>query len=167
MEIINVLAILFSPLIAVGVTLWYQKRSEIIRTKKDIFFTIMKNRNSIYVPNDYVQALNSIDFIFNDDEKIKNLWAEYYANLNSKNPDFAARGHLYIDLLSAIASHLGYSNLTQTQIDKYYTPQLHGDEVAMNGEIRAELLRVLKASENYGMPRKDGDDKKTIEISGS
>jgi hypothetical protein len=163
MEWINVLAILFSPVIAVGVTLWYQKRSEIIKTKKDIFFTLMKNRNSIHIPNEWVQALNSIDFIFDDDEKIKNIWAALYDNYNSKNPDFAQRIRLQIDLLSAIASHLGYRNLTQTQIDKYYTPQLHGDQAVRQQEISDELLRVLKATENYGTPRRE-EGNKTIDI---
>lgn len=148
---IGIAAILLSPVIAVLVTLWYQNRAEKRTMKKDIFFTLMKNRNSIYIPYDYVQALNSIDFVFHDSNTIKNLWASLYDNYNSQTPDLNQRVRLQIDLLSAIASHLGYANLTQMQINKYYTPQLHGDEMERNKLVSDEFLRVLKASENFGV----------------
>jgi hypothetical protein len=149
-DLINLLAILLSPVIAVVVTLWYQSRTENRNIKKNIFFALMKNRNSLYIPVEYVEALNSIDYVFQDSEKIKNLWASLYDNYNSKNPDTQQRARLQIDLLSAIASHLGYQNLTQMQINKYYTPQLHADEVTRTNEVLTELLRVLKSSESFG-----------------
>lgn len=164
MEWINVLAILLSPVIAVGVTLWYQKRAEIRTIKKDIFFTLMKNRNSIYIPVDYVQALNSIDFVFHDDEIVKSLWASLYDNYNSKSPDLQQRARLQIDLLTAIASHLGYSNLTQMQINKYYTPQIHGEEIERSKAISDELLRVLKASESLASKQPSDSVNKIIDI---
>jgi len=148
---INLAAILFSPIIAVAVTLWYQDRKDKRQVKKDIFFALMRNRNSIFIPKEYVDALNSIDYIFQDDEKVKDFWAQLYNNYNSKNPDLQQRIHLQIELLSEIAKHLGYSKLTQMQIDKYYTPQLHGDEADRNKQVSDELLRVLKASENFGI----------------
>jgi len=160
MEIVNVMAILFSPLIAVGVTLWYQKRSEIIKTKKDIFFTLMKYRNSIKIPDEWANALNCIDFIFDDDETVKNLWSQLYDNLNTFPPNLEQRNRLQVDLLSQIARHLNYQNLTQMQIAKYYTPQLHGDQAFRQQEISDELLRILKASEHYGAPRIVDDSRK-------
>lgn len=48
-DYINICAILLSPVIAVCITLWYQNRAERMKTKKDIFFTLMKNRTSRYV----------------------------------------------------------------------------------------------------------------------
>jgi len=66
-------------------------------------------------------------------------------------------------LLSRIAKHLGYENLTQMQINKYYTPQLNGDELIRQQEVSDELLRVLKASQNFGTTREDNDQNKVIQ----
>lgn len=153
MEWVNIVAIILSPVIAVCITLWYQNTSEKKKVKRDIFMLIMKNRNSLYLSQEYIQALNSIDIIFYDDSQIREAWAEYYANLNSKNPDFSVRARLYTDLLSQIATHCGYENLKQNQIDKYYTPQGHVDELVRQHEISDELLRTLKSTEHYGAPR--------------
>jgi len=154
MEWINVFAILLSPVIAVSITLWYQNRSEKRKTKRELFFTLMKHRNSIHIPPEYVEALNKIDVVFYNQEKIITLWVQYFDNLSSANPNLSKRGHLHIDLLSAIAKHLGYENLKQTQIDRYYEPQLYQNQLLRQQEISDELLRTLKNSENYGTERK-------------
>ena len=132
---INVAAILLSPVIAVLVTLWYQSRKEKRDIKLDIFFTLMENRASLSISDEFVKAINSIDFVFDGDN------------------DPAIQGHLYIDLLSAIATHLGYRSLRQTEIDRYYIPQSHGNDAERQREVSDELLRLLKASEHYGAPR--------------
>ncbi|MEO8886584.1 MAG: DUF6680 family protein [Mucilaginibacter sp.] len=155
---INILAILISPVFAVCITLWYQNRAEKLKTKRSVFFTLMKYRNSIHIPNEYVEALNSIDVVFHKQQNIVNLWAEYYDNLCSDNPNISKRGHLKIDLLAAIAKHLGYERLKQTQIDRYYEPILYQNQQNRQQEISDELLRTLKASENYGTPRIKGDN---------
>ena len=120
----------------------------------------MKYRRSINIPLEYVEALNSIDVVFQNQKEITGLWAQYCDNLHSKQADLEKRGHLQIDLLSAIAKHLGYERLKQTQIDRYYEPQLYQSQQARQQEISDELLRTLKASENYGTPRKEDDSKK-------
>lgn len=150
---INVAAILLSPVIAVLVTLWYQSRKEKRDIKLDIFFTLMENRASLSISDEFVKAINSIDFVFDGDNDIKQGWTAYYNSLSSKNPDPAIQGHLYIDLLSAIATHLGYRSLRQTEIDRYYIPQSHGNDAERQREVSDELLRLLKASEHYGAPR--------------
>jgi hypothetical protein len=154
MQWINIVAILISPMFAVCITLWYQNRAEKIKTKKRVFFVLMKHRNSIHIPPEYVEALNSIDVVFHNQQEIINLWVRYYDSLSNPNPNVQQRGHLHIDLLSAIAKHLGYENLKQTQIDRYYEPQLYQNQLARQQEISDELLRTLKASEHYGAPRK-------------
>ncbi len=152
---ITIAAILLSPVFAVSITLWYQKRANKKDIKEDIFFTLMENRSAFYISQETVQALNSIDFVFQDDEKIINLWSAYYDSLNPLNHDPVKSSRLYIDLLSVIASHLGYKKLTQMQIDKFYTPQMHIDQVEQYRNMSEEFSRVLKASDNFGIkPRK-------------
>lgn len=158
-DYINIAAILLSPVIAVCITLWYQNRVEKLKTKKEVFFVLMKNRKMLQIPIEYVAALNSIEVVFHGQKQVISLWEQYYDNLNSINPDLVKRGHLQLDLLAAIAKHLGYDSLKQTQIDRYYEPQLYHNQQARNQEISDELLRTLKASEHYGAPRRESGNK--------
>ena len=57
-------------------------------------------------------------------------------------------------MLSALARHLGYRKLEQTDIDKFYTPQAHEDQLLMNSEIQSELLRVLKNTHSVAATQK-------------
>jgi hypothetical protein len=64
---------------------------------------------------------------------------------------------LRIELLSEMAVSLGYSRLSQTDIDRFYSPQAMGDEAAAQKELRDELVRVLKATETLSISaRKPG-----------
>lgn len=67
-----------------------------------------------------------------------------------------AQNHKYLELLSAIAGHLGYKKLQQTDIDKFYSPQAHVDQLVVNYEMQRELLRVLKSTAQFVVePKKD------------
>ena len=48
--------------------------------------------------------------------------------------------------MSEMARELGFPNLQQTDIDKFYTPDVHGTQHDLNAECQRELLRVLKNS---------------------
>jgi len=159
MEWINVLAILLSPLIAVMITLWYQNRSEKIKAKKTLFLTLMKHRQSINIPLEYVESLNTIDVVFQDNQLVIDLWAQYYDSLSSETPNLVQQGHLKIDLLAAMAKDLNYDSLKQTQIDRYYEPRLYHNQIERQQQISDELLRTLKNSEHYGAARITDDNK--------
>jgi hypothetical protein len=147
---INVAAILLSPAFAVTITLWYQRRADKRNVKEDIFFILMENRSSLHIAQETVQALNSIDFAFQDDQRVINIWSAYYDSLSPVNHDPIKSNRLYIELLSIIALHLGYKKLTQMQIDKFYTPQMHIDQVENFNKINKEFSRVLEASDSFG-----------------
>jgi len=55
----------------------------------------------------------------------------------------------YLDLLANMARDLGYKNLLQTDISRYYSPVAHGNQFEINDKIQTEWLRVL---ENFRKP---------------
>ena len=148
MEIINIAAIIIGPISAVWITLWWQQRKEKRDAKRRLFTTLMAHRRKIPPPIEWVNALNVIDVIFADVPEVVQLWHKYYEHLANPpaNQNFETREHTYILLLSAMARSLGYKRLEQTDIDKYYTPQVHGDQAALNHEIQTEWLRVLRST---------------------
>ena len=72
-------------------------------------------------------------------------WHRYYDNLHETGETAVGRRtHIYLELMSAMAKQLGFQNLEQTDIDKFYLPEAHGKQSELNAECQKEWLRVLK-----------------------
>ena len=143
-DIISIMAILLGPVTAVSVTLWWQQRKEKRERKLNLFTVLMAHRRSLVPTNEWVSALNLIDVVFADHPKVVALWHDLYVLLYTYPQQEQAKAHKYLELLSAMATALGFPNLQQTDIDKFYIPQVHLDSVAAQAELQGELLRVLK-----------------------
>ena len=145
-EIINLTAILLGPIIAVSITLWWQRRKEKRDAKIGLFLTLMTHRKSSPPSPEWVNALNIIDVVFADVPQVVELWHRYYENLSNPpaNQNFQSRDHIFLLMLSAMARCLGYHKLEQTDIDKFYSPVAHGNQARLNLECQTEWLRVLK-----------------------
>jgi hypothetical protein len=107
---------------------------------------------------DHVQALNSIDLIFNDPNKDKQIiqkWDEYLDHLAiqipTDDPDHSAKliawtnkaDDLLVDLLGVMGDALGYK-FDKVKIRRgVYFPKAHGDEQLDNFVIRKGLARIL------------------------
>jgi len=57
-----------------------------------------------------------------------------------------------------MARSLGYRSLQQTDIDKFYAPQVFGDQLALNAETQKEFLRVLKATHSIEFKPKESPE---------
>jgi len=158
--VINVIAIIIGPVSAVIITLAYQNYKEKRDTKIKLFLVLMAHRKSYPISHNWVQALNLIDVVFANHPKVVKLWHEHYDYLHEETKDYTKREHKYLELLSAMAKVLGYSNLQQTDIDKFYTPIAHGDQATLNHKVQTELLRVL---ENTGAFQTFLKEKKGVE----
>ena len=53
-----------------------------------------------------------------------------------------------MDLLSEMAMALGYKNLKQTEIDRFYSPKYFGSQMSRQDILFQENLRVLMHSKN-------------------
>jgi hypothetical protein len=113
----------------------------------------MANRKANPPASDWAGALNLIDVVCADSHDIVSKWHNLYQVMQTKPWNYINYNHAYLDLLSAIAADLGYTKLTQTDINKFYSPEAHGQLQARQDEIQQEFLRVLKSSRDFGTPR--------------
>jgi hypothetical protein len=146
-DIVMIFAVLIGPISAVLVTLWAQKRNDERSAKRQLFLMLIGERKSLIISKAMSQALNSIDVVFANNQKVRDLWHKYY-NLLAQPPS-QDREHTWLELLSAMSEDLGILKLTATELDKFYTPQGHVDELTFQQQIGEEWLRVLKNTNHF------------------
>ncbi len=145
-----VIATLLSPLIAVQVTKWLDRRKQAREEQIRIFKTLMATRAATLDPR-HVESLNAIDVVFSANDKkqkeIRRYWKQYLDHLNDKNYPAGHWGtkrvELLVDLLHSMGSYLGF-DFDKTHIkNESYFPQgyssLEDDQTA----IRKAVLEVL------------------------
>ena len=147
---VNILAILLSPVVAVLVTLYLQSRREKRNQKLWIFNTLIGTRHSPIIEEN-VRALNMIDVVFHDSQRVRELWHEYFNMLGNEglnNPQgWAQRQKKNLEMITEMAKVLGYGKaITHLDVDRVYYPVGLGAQSQKAQEIAEELLRVLKAS---------------------
>ena len=147
------LAAVLSPVLAAWLTLFWQNRKQQRDAKERLFLTLMAHRRAFPPTIEWVNALNVIDVVFSEQHQVVELWHRYYEYLhqNSQNDNYQQREHTYLLMLSAMARELGYRRLEQTDIDKFYSPQAHADQAALNYQCQTEWLRVLEGTNSLNM----------------
>lgn len=151
--VINMLVIILGPAIAVIITLAYQK----YKAKKDIkhraFLVLMAHRKSIPPTRAMVEVLNTLDVVFANNRTIVDLWHKYYILLGQAPSE--ERVHTWLELLGAIAADLNYPTVKQTDLDKFYIPQGHVDQIELQLKIQNEMLRVLENTSSLVVNKKE------------
>ena len=155
---LTLFAILLSPVIAVLVTMWIQKRIERRGVKLRILAQLMGNRHTPIAPENIV-ALNMIDLVFHDDERVRGLWSDYFDMLCNKGLDnelgWEQRNKKRNELITAVASSLGYSEqIDHLDVDRIYKPQGLGDRELDSQKLMEELLRVLTNTDSLAMRKR-------------
>jgi hypothetical protein len=151
LDIINIIAILLSPVIAVVVTLWHQDRKERRGTKLWLLNTLIATRSS-RTTDEAVRAVNLIDVVFYDQPSVRKLWREYYdmvTNEGLQNANgWSLREKKYLELVTEMARVLGFGKeISHLDVDRVYYPQGLSDNAKKASEISEELLRVLKGTQ--------------------
>lgn len=136
-SIINIIAIVVSPILALLITNWLQDKKTKRNEKLWILKTLMIQRAS-QKNIDYVNALNLIDIVFVDSPKVletyKKLYKEYATSLDLTNENNRA---LFVEntkraetkLLETIINDIGYKDkITWDRIQQPYIPQWLVDE---------------------------------------
>jgi hypothetical protein len=150
---ITAIAIFLGPLAGVLFTIWFQSRKDKAAEKHRLFLSLMGERKGLVISLQMAQALNTIDVVFSDNTTVVALWHKYYALLS--HPPGEERNHTWIELLAAMAADLRYPNLKQTDLDKFYIPQGHADQLDFQREVQSEWLRVLKNTERFVVERRN------------
>jgi len=160
-EIITIIAIALSPAIAVLIAIWAQSRGEKQRNKKLIFSSLMSTRHQIY-SDEIVRALNMIDVVFRDKERVRELWREYYDMLYTKGIDWKQVDTKRLELITEMAKVVGYGKkISHIDVDRVYTPVGLSEDALRMKDIGNELLRVLKESGGLKITSKEHPEKKT------
>ncbi|MBK5214202.1 MAG: hypothetical protein JJE55_11145 [Flavobacteriaceae bacterium] len=97
--------------------------------KRDLFLTLFSLRGNP-THYDFVNGLNQIDIVFQDEEKVLVSWEKLYESLGNNNLSNAVQTWdlLRTELLSEMAQSLGYQKLKQTSIQRNYSPQAHANQ---------------------------------------
>lgn len=126
-KVINILAVIVAPIVAVWIGQKLQDRQEKRKDKLEMFKTLMMARNS-WTPES-VRALNILDIVFSDDKKVRFAWKGYYEKLCVNNPDEPTDVELkkiqnaQYELLETMANSLGYKDkITWETIQNPYKP---------------------------------------------
>ena len=125
-DILNLIAIIVIPIVAVLIGQHLQNRAEIRKDKMHIFKVLMTSR--IYGwTQESVHCLNIIDIVFLDDQKVRNAWKDLYDKYCVQNPDETQLKKIQnaqYKLLDTMASSLGYKDIvTWETIQNPYIPE--------------------------------------------
>ena len=144
----QIVAVAIIPIIVWILGIKYQDR----KAKKDaqlrVFLTLMENRKSNPITKEWVDALNVIDVVFQNNKEVRHAWREYLDSIKEKSPQFDNSNSFRLDLLSEMAMALGYRNLKQTEIDRFYSPKYFGSQMSRQDILFQENLRVLMHSKS-------------------
>ncbi len=124
-DVLNLIAIIVIPILAVLIGQWLQTRSEKRKDKMQIFKTLMTARIYGWTV-DSVHALNVIDIVFVNDKKVRAAWKDLNDKYHVNNPDEAQLKKIeqaQYKLLEAISNSLGYKDkITWETIQNPYIP---------------------------------------------
>lgn len=136
-SIVNIIAIVVSPILALLISNWFQDKKSKHNEKLWILKTLMVQRAS-QKNIDYVNALNLIDIVFVDSPKVleayDKLYKEYATTLDLTKENNRA---LFVEntkraetkLIEAIITNIGYRDkITWDRIQQPYIPQWLVDE---------------------------------------
>ena len=135
MAIVNVIAIIAIPLVAVFVGQFLQNKAEKRKDKMQIFQCLMTKRITGWAGLDAVNALNSIDIVFSDCEAVRKQWAVL---LSKYRHDIAAQEQYreQCKLLELMANDLGYKDkITWDIIQNPYYPEGLAKQIEINSQI--------------------------------
>ena len=74
LSICQIVAVAAIPLIIWLVGNKQMRKKEKLEAKRDLFFTLMKQRKTSYTIKERADALNLIDVVYQDDDKVREAW---------------------------------------------------------------------------------------------
>lgn len=148
LAIAQIVSVAVVPLIVWFIGIKYQNREAKRRAQLNLFLTLMANRQTNPITREWVDSLNTIDVVFQDNKKVRAAWKDYLDSLNQKSSHFENSNSYKLDLLSEIAESLGYKQLKQTEIDRFYSPVYFGSQLSQQSVLTKEIIRVLMRSKS-------------------
>lgn len=143
---INIIAIIFAPVISVIIGQKLQDRAKRRQDKMEIFKALMSSRVYGWT-NASVYALNIIDVVFADDKQVRAQWKAYYDKLCVGNPTEEDLKRIETEkckLLEEISKSLGYKGkITWETIQNPYIPKGLTDSMQQQQQYQTGQLEVM------------------------
>ncbi len=157
-DILNLIAIVIIPIVAVLIGQWLQDRAEKRKDKMHIFKTLMTARIYGWTPES-VNCLNVIDIVFADDKEVRSAWKDLFDKYCVKNPDETQLKKIQnaqYKLLETMAKSLGYKDkITWETIQNPYLPDGMVKQIEAQNQSQQAYNNILsmisqnsKAGEN-------------------
>ena len=157
--ILVVATALISGLFATLITIWWQGKAAIRKSKMKIFETLRAYRYSI-IAEPSVHALNSIDVIFYNDENVRRAYADFLneaAKRQDMNPNTADK---HLKLLEEMAKALNLKNIHWDDIKQAYCPnglfeKLREEELLRKMQIQTAVNTIESQKEQQNTPSQE------------
>lgn len=150
MNIINLIALIVVPILAVIIGQKLQDRAQKRNDKIQIFKILMTSR--IYGwTTESVQAMNLIEIVFADDDTVCKQWKVYYDKLCVENPTETELQKIKKEdekLLETMAKSLGYKNITLATIQSPYIPKGMTDLITQQQKYQNDQSVILERMKN-------------------
>ncbi len=164
--ILVIVTALISGLFATLITIWWQGKAAVKKSKMKIFETLMAYRYRI-VAEPSVHALNSIDVIFYNDENVRRAYADFLneaAKRPEMNPNTADK---YLKLLEEMAKALNLKNIHWDDIKQAYCPnglseKLREEELLRKMQIQTAVNSIQKQKEQQNTPSQEQTNQQMV-----
>ena len=160
--ILNLIAVLLIPVVAVIVGQYLQERVQKRKDKMQIFQCLMTRRITGGAALEAVNAINSIDIIFTDNKEIRNQLGVWKSKCRKDIPS-EEQYREQCKLLELMANDLGYKDkITWDIIQNPYYPEGLNQQLTMNTQIMNGQVEWAKAasllSQMMGKPQQNSED---------
>lgn len=136
--VLNIIAIVLVPIVAVIVGQKLQDRTDKRKDKLTVFKVLMANRSGWSSESAY--AMNIIDIVFADEEAVRKSWKDYYDKLCIQEPNEMQIKQIKTaqeKMLESMAVSLGYKDkITWDTIQNPYIPKGMLDAVQQQQTIQ-------------------------------
>lgn len=157
-KILNIVALLLVPIVAVIVGQKLQERAKKREDKMQIFKVLMTGRGLGW-NQDMVWALNIIDVVFADDDAVIRQWKIYYDKLCIEKPSDTDLKKITIErnkLIEQIANSLGYKDkITWETIQNPYIPQGMLEAMNKTQEFQTSQQNLMNMFQQMMTPAKE------------
>ena len=149
-EVLNLIALIVIPIIAVLLGYKLQDRAEKRKDKMQVFKAVMTFRYGW--SQESVEALNSIPIVYSGnskDIKVRACWKKYYECLCIQKPDdmqIKQRNEALYKLLESMADVLGYKSIvTWEEIQNPYVPIGMVTSINNNDFIQGGMAMIIQS----------------------
>ena len=122
MTIINIIALLLSPAIAVAIGELLRKRNFEKQKRLDTLYNLVAYRYKLD-SDEFLQALNSLKLLFSKNEKLQKLLDELHLTFLKRNRGETSADEankLVVKIIKNVCELEGFKNITEEDIDNLF-----------------------------------------------